>query len=264
MTILTTDIHDIPFPDDDEAIASYPAQLQALAEHIDLRLLAWSEGVVAALPEITPEAPGNGRRGYRATDTGTIFIDAVDHWIALVGSDDGGLSPVGAQSPYCGIADPAGGKWLICDGRLLDRGTAAGASFFAVAGHRYNGGADPGDNKVRLPDKRGRTSVGADSMGAGAANRIGEPNDVGENGGEEKHQLAVAELASHDHPNQHNTTAGEEADFGLPAAPQIHFTNRVLVSGAMQETKKTGPRGGNQAHNNMQPYEVDSWIVRVL
>src|SRR4051812_9818380 len=73
------------------------------------------------------------------------------------------LVPVGGLLAYAGSGDPAGGGWLLADGRLIDRTTYL--AFFTAVGHAYNGGVDPGSNKVRLPDKRGRGSIGADNMG---------------------------------------------------------------------------------------------------
>ncbi|HEX4501084.1 MAG TPA: phage tail protein, partial [Scandinavium sp.] len=61
-------------------------------------------------------------------------------------------SPIGAIVAYSGNGDPPETDWLVADGRLIDRTTYA--EFYNRTGHAYNGGVDPGGNKVRIPDKR--------------------------------------------------------------------------------------------------------------
>jgi microcystin-dependent protein len=139
--------------------------------------------------------------------------------------------PIGSQVAYAGTGDPAGmqtGIWVLADGRLIDKTTYA--EFFDRVGHAYNLGVDPGANKVKIPDKRGRVSVGADNMGTaqGAAGRIpttGTPSFSaarGQNGGVARHTLALTEAPVHTHSDGTLTTdthAGHtHADGTLVAA----------------------------------------------
>jgi len=89
----------------------------------------------------------------------------------------------------------------------------------------------------RVPDLRGRTVIGAGS-GSGLSSR-----SVAAIGGEENHQLTEGELASHTHTMELTTgilvvAPGEvAADVTVP-----------LIS------DYTGSTGGNEEHNNMQPF----------
>lgn len=65
---------------------------------------------------------------------------------------------VGEITGYAGVGDPANGKWLLCDGRVLGQGDWP--ELFAVIGIRWNVGGESA-TQFRLPDLRGRVEVGA-------------------------------------------------------------------------------------------------------
>lgn len=191
------------------------------------------------------------------------------------GSDDAGLPPIGTIIAYAGTALPSGGKWDWADGGLINRTTFA--TFFARVGHAYNGGVDPGSSQVRKPDKRGRVPVGADNFGTtGAANRIPNSNRViGQNGGEERHALLTAELAAHNHgvtdpghshglvhPNHLALDNGIHWAFATSAAGPDILSDSSSVSSATTGIT-TQNNGSGTAHNNLQPYECDTFLVRV-
>lgn len=94
------------------------------------------------------------------------------------------ITPVGAMLPFGGSAAPTG--WLLCDGSLV--ATATYAALFAVIGHAYNGGVDPGGGNFRLPDLRQRFPLGKAAAGTGAT--------LGGTGGVIDHAHTVA---SHTH-----------------------------------------------------------------
>jgi microcystin-dependent protein len=154
-------------------------------------------------------------------------------------------------------------EFAWADGALIDR--TVYAAFFAVVGHAYNGGVDPGGTpaKVRKPDKRGRAIVGADNFGVGAAGRLTTSAKIlGASGGEELHQLTVAELAGHGHAQASEGYFG--AGGGLSGSPNLTVGGGAYGQGLAGQTKNTTTStGGDGAHNNMQPYEVDNVIVRI-
>lgn len=183
----------------------------------------------------------------RLTNARTPTAHAASHQEG--GSDDTGAPPIGTVIAYAGSVLPAGNKWDWADGGLIDRTTFA--TFYGRVGHAYNGGADPGANKVRKPDKRGRVSVGADNFGAGAAGRIPNSNRLlGQWGGEERHQLVYQEIPSSVYGNMPGTHQGYDA-----------YDSFEFSAGQAQGVNNNSAGGG--AHNIMQPYECDTYLVRV-
>lgn len=110
------------------------------------------------------------------------------------------ISPTGSVILYAGSSAPSG--WLFCDGSAVSRTTYA--ALFAAIGTTF--GAGDGSTTFNLPDTRGKTPIGA---GAGTGLT---PRTLGQNGGEEKHQLTVDELAKHIHTDKGAT----------PQAPALH------------------------------------------
>jgi microcystin-dependent protein len=152
-------------------------------------------------------------------------------------------------------------EFAWADGALIDR--TIYAAFFTVIGHGYNGGIDPGNNKVRLPDKRGRVSVGADNMGSalGAAGRLPNSNRVrGQNGGEERHTLTTAEIPKTGFVDENNIALNLAHLSGGNALPGggRNLLDTTGYNGGFLQTA-----GGQGPHNTMQPYEVDHMIVRI-
>ena len=159
------------------------------------------------------------------------------------GVEIGGESlPIGSMIPY-GSQNNVPSNWKICDGSEVSRTTYA--DLFSVIGTSY--GAGDGSTTFNLPNKKGRVSVGLDSSQT-------EFSTIGKKGGEKTHQLKVEELPSHAHTVKGTVGSGgyaEGVSFGNSANPG--YTSWVSMSAV----------GGNQPHNNLQPYEVDVWIIKV-
>lgn len=142
--------------------------------------------------------------------------------------------------------------WAFCEGQLLP--IAQNQALFSLLGTTYGG---DGRTTFALPDLRGRVAI-SEGQGPGLSPRI-----LGERGGEQAHTLTFAELPSHSHE------AGAHAGNGSAAAPNGllparnpagtpaygHGQDTVLGAGAVL------PAGGNQPHNNMQPYLTLHYII---
>lgn len=147
------------------------------------------------------------------------------------GSASGGMT-VGTIAWFgVGTGDvPAG--WLYCNGAAVSRTTYA--DLFAEIGTTF--GVGDGSTTFNLPDLRGRGPIGT-GTGSGLTART-----LAATGGAETHQLTVDELASHRHEILLNV---QEAGTGT-----IEDSYGGVDSGYTEYT------GGDQAHNNMQPFLV--------
>lgn len=99
-----------------------------------------------------------------------------------------GQTPVGCSIRWWGEEDPAGGSWMVEDGRPL-----AAEDFpelFAVVGNRFSRAGDAAGT-FRIPDSRSRTGVGADPRCADRA--------LGGTFGSDTQRLSITEIPGHSH-----------------------------------------------------------------
>lgn len=187
--------------------------------------------------------------------------------------------PTGSIISFAGTKAPDG--WLICDGQEIE--CTKYKKLFEVIGKTYTNIAvdiniiNYNSKKVNenisliekfsklhegyfcLPDLRGRVIVGPDndsSVIVGPENdrkRVTSNNKLGESGGEEEHKLTENEMPSHTHgteiPSSDREPRYGSSGNGPIGLPQVYPAN----------TQNTG---GNQPHNNMQPYLVLNYIIK--
>lgn len=152
--------------------------------------------------------------------------------------------PIGTQVAYGGAVPPTG--WLICDGSAVSR--TQYADLFAVIGTSY--GEGDGSTTFNLPNKKGRVSAGYDSTNS-------KFNAIGKKLGEETHTLTVAELAEHNHGKTPIDIAIPKLEWSTTASNLYALNNEQgYPIGELVAV------GGNQPHNNIQPTEVDNWIIK--
>lgn len=136
--------------------------------------------------------------------------------------------------------------WAWCDGQLMP--LSQNTALFSLLGTTYGGN---GKSNFALPDLQGRAPM---HPGQGPGLSL---HDLGETGGSETVTLLESEIPSHAHALRGNNSL---ADTPLPSGNTLaRFTSNIyqqtvnanLVSMAPEALV---PAGGDQPHNNLQPY----------
>ena len=150
------------------------------------------------------------------------------------GVEIGGESlPIGSMIPF-GSQENIPSNWKICDGSAISRETYA--ELFNVIGTSY--GEGDGSTTFNLPDKRGRVSVGLDSNQT-------EFDTIGKKSGSKYLQ-------------KHKHKLGEEGAwyYGVSSA---NLSGTGTWAYRAYETNEAGEGDSG----NLQPYEIDVWIIKV-
>lgn len=136
--------------------------------------------------------------------------------------------------------------WAWCDGQLMP--LSQNTALFSLLGTTYGGN---GKSNFALPDLQGRAPM---HPGQGPGLSL---HDLGETGGSETVTLLESEIPAHSHAMRAAPEAGEENDpvgaaLGVTIGNTLYSnSNSPLVSMAPEAL---APAGGDQPHNNLQPY----------
>lgn len=203
-----------------------------------------------------------------------ITADSITTASLTVTGESGGLTPTGAITAYPVATAPSG--WLLCDGSAVSRTTYS--ALFTLLSTTY--GAGNGTTTFNLPNLKGKVVVGLDSTQT-------EFDVLGETGGAKTHTLTTAEMPSHTHSADPPATAtdsqgshshtiegsanwGTSGGYGISedATASSNGTLNTDAAGAHTHTVNiasfnTGSAGTGGAHNNLQPYMVLNYIIKV-
>ena len=136
--------------------------------------------------------------------------------------------------------------WAFCDGQLLP--LSQNTALFSLLGTTYGG---DGKSNFALPDMQ-RNAPMHPGQGPGLS-----LHDLGETGGSETVTLLESEIPAHSHAMR--GTTGDPADvkipnpnaaWGISQQAQIYQANNDVF----MAPEALAPAGGDQPHNNMQPY----------
>lgn len=221
-------------------------------------------GVVTAV-----EAGGTGR--VKLNTTGDVFLNSDADSVLQVGDKcyaimmgptgvvigklgpDRGL-PVGSITMYAGTSSMLPTGWLICQGQAVSRTTYA--ELFSRLGTSY--GVGDGSTTFNLPDLNARFPLG---LATGAARSRG---DVG---GAESVTLTTAQIPAHTHG-----AAGAHTHSLSTAGSNILSSSTATRNQPDATTGTTGSSGshthasvgGGDAHENMPPYVVVYYLIKVV
>jgi len=145
--------------------------------------------------------------------------------------------------------------WAFCDGQLLP--LSQNTALFSLLGTTYGG---DGKSNFALPDMQGRAPM---HPGQGPGLSL---HDLGETGGSETVSLLESEIPSHSHalmasatnsskPNPIGNSLTRIAANGTPYVAAAGATLSPFADQAL------APAGGDQPHNNMQPYLTLSFCI---
>jgi microcystin-dependent protein len=153
--------------------------------------------------------------------------------------------------------------WAQCNGQLLP--INQNQALFSLLGTTYGGN---GQTTFALPDLRGRAPNG---MGAGFT--------LGERAGTETVTLINSQMAAHIHgmrgdavtaaTSNTNVAAANSSlgnSIGVPSSGATFVENvyDTAVPGVSLDSQTISNTGGNQPHNNLQPFTTLNWVIALV
>ena len=168
------------------------------------------------------------------------YKNELGNWEEIILEPSGDTLPIGSIAQFGGKTAPT--NWLFCNGQAVSRETYK--ELFSVIGTTYGDG--DGSTTFNVPDFIGRVPVGLDKEDT-------DFDTLGETGGEKTHKLTISEMPAH----KHELTIEGGGSITASGVKWSSGTNMRKYAGDMIENA-----GGNQAHNNMQPYTVTNFIIK--
>ena len=134
--------------------------------------------------------------------------------------------------------------WAWCDGQLLP--LSQNTALFSLLGTTYGG---DGKSNFALPDLQGRAAM---HPGQGPGLSL---HDLGETGGSETVSLLESEIPSHAHTLRAINVLAEAATPAGNTAARVTFNAyQTNINTNLTAMAPLPPAGGDQPHNNLQPY----------
>jgi microcystin-dependent protein len=140
---------------------------------------------------------------------------------------------------------PAKG-WAWCDGQLMP--ISQNTALFSLLGTTYGG---DGKSTFALPNLQGRAPM---QPGQGPGLSL---HDLGEDSGSQTVTLLTTEMPAHPHTMRGDTVDTADTNVPSPSASFAQSSGGTLYqasSNTQLAAQALTPAGGNQPHNNMQPY----------
>lgn len=160
--------------------------------------------------------------------------------------------------PFLGEIIMFGGNFEIfgfasCNGQLLS--IAQNTALFSLIGTYYGG---DGVTSFGLPDLRGRVPINQ-GQGPGLSNFI-----MGQNGGTETVTLLSTQMPQHTHTLASNSATANSDNptnnYWAAQPAMAQYAANPTASSSMK-ANALGNAGGNQPHNNMEPYLIINYEI---
>lgn len=181
-------------------------------------------------PDVWPDGEADEGQGY---------MEDLKAWLQELSNTM--FTPIGSVIDYAGTTAPDG--WLLCDGDShLKADYPELWGVLSLSGTVYQ----IDSTHFKTPDLRGRVVVGA-GTGSSLTERT-----IGETDGEEAHTLTWNEMPSHNHQL---AAKGDASAFGSESLGAVPGETDIPDFESVEA-------GGNQPHNNMQPFHVLNKIIR--
>lgn len=143
-------------------------------------------------------------------------------------------------------------NWAFCQGQLLP--ISEYEVLFALIGTTYGG---DGQTTFALPDLRGRTAIGYGQSASGSSYQMGQT------GGVETVTLSQNQMPLHNHQaacsNNAQNSANAQGSVLATAATGVNMYSATAPSTPMGASISIA--GGNQPHENRQPYLTLNWCI---
>lgn len=163
---------------------------------------------------------------------------------------------VGEIRIFGGNFAPAG--WMFCSGQLLP--ISENETLFQLIGTTYGG---DGQSTFALPDLQGRIPLHWGTGSSGTSYLLGERSGV------ETVTLTTQQLPTHTHPAAVTDTGQTNAATGAKLANATSTQTGVRLFSNVGPTDVMNaqtilPVGGNQAHENCQPFLCLQYIISLF
>lgn len=164
---------------------------------------------------------------------------------------------LGTISLFAGNFAPRG--WALCNGQLM--AISQNSALFSILGTTYGG---DGVTTFALPNLEGRAPIHW-GQGPGLTTRT-----IGESAGEENVTLISTQMPTHSHAVIASATVGDQSSpamniLAVATDPDSGGNPLNYIAPASGNTTMAqnmiAPAGGNQPHDNMQPYLAVTFII---